>query len=154
MTDATCIKSMKSPRCVICVGMLSDRCASELGVHFSDHLWRNRSLADGAAKCADFSRSTQESSTPMRSSLVAAFDKAWETDQASGVRYPATKAEQVRAMLETHYCGRNERRAQTGMCCSLRFSSRPASAGAGLPGLILAGRVVFSRGGDGGRKVA
>jgi hypothetical protein len=71
--------------------------------------------------------------------LVAAFDKAWETDQASGVRYPAAKAEQVRAMLETHYCGRNERRAQTGMCCSLRFSSRPAIAGAGLPGLILAG---------------
>ena len=34
--------------------------------------------------------------------LVAAFDKAWETVQASGVRYPEAKAEQVRAILAKH----------------------------------------------------
>jgi hypothetical protein len=34
--------------------------------------------------------------------LVAAFDKAWETVQASGVKYPEAKAEQVRAILAKH----------------------------------------------------
>jgi hypothetical protein len=34
--------------------------------------------------------------------LVAAFDKAWETVQASRVRYPEAKAEQVRAILAKH----------------------------------------------------
>jgi hypothetical protein len=34
--------------------------------------------------------------------VVAAFDKAWETVQASGVRYPEAKAEQVRAILAKH----------------------------------------------------
>jgi hypothetical protein len=37
--------------------------------------------------------------------LVAAFDSAWETVQASGVRYPAAKAEQVRAILAKHIIG-------------------------------------------------
>jgi hypothetical protein len=54
MTDAKCSKSMKSQRCVICFRSM----ASELGVRFLDYLWRNRSRADGSAKCADFSRST------------------------------------------------------------------------------------------------
>jgi hypothetical protein len=31
--------------------------------------------------------------------LVAAFDKAWETVQASSIRYPADKLESVRAIL-------------------------------------------------------
>ncbi len=34
--------------------------------------------------------------------LVAAFDKAWETIQASGVVYPEAKAEAVRAILAKH----------------------------------------------------
>ena len=34
--------------------------------------------------------------------LLAAFDKAWEAVQASGVRYPEAKAEQVRAILAKH----------------------------------------------------
>ena len=34
--------------------------------------------------------------------LVAAFDKAWETIQASGVVYPEAKAETVRAILAKH----------------------------------------------------
>ena len=34
--------------------------------------------------------------------LVAAFDKAWETVQASGMRYPKAEAEQVRAILAKH----------------------------------------------------
>jgi hypothetical protein len=34
--------------------------------------------------------------------LFAAFDKAWETVQASGVRYPEAKVEQVRAILARH----------------------------------------------------
>jgi ADP-ribose pyrophosphatase YjhB (NUDIX family) len=67
MTDAKCSKSMKSQRCVICFGTLSDRRASELGVRFLHHLWRNRSLADRATKCADFSRTTQGCLAPMRS---------------------------------------------------------------------------------------
>ena len=33
--------------------------------------------------------------------LIAAFDKAWETVQASGVRYPEAKAELVRAVVCT-----------------------------------------------------
>jgi hypothetical protein len=37
--------------------------------------------------------------------LVAAFHSAWETVQASGVRYPAAKAEQVRAILAKHIIG-------------------------------------------------
>jgi hypothetical protein len=34
--------------------------------------------------------------------LVAAFDKAWETVQASGVAYPEAKAEAARAILAKH----------------------------------------------------
>jgi ABC-type nitrate/sulfonate/bicarbonate transport system substrate-binding protein len=34
--------------------------------------------------------------------LVAAFDKAWEAVQASGVVYPEAKAQIVRAILATH----------------------------------------------------
>jgi ABC-type nitrate/sulfonate/bicarbonate transport system substrate-binding protein len=34
--------------------------------------------------------------------LVAAFDKAWEAIQASGVVYPEAKAETVRAILAKH----------------------------------------------------
>jgi hypothetical protein len=34
--------------------------------------------------------------------LVAAFDKAWETIQASGVVYPEAKAEAARAILAKH----------------------------------------------------
>ena len=34
--------------------------------------------------------------------LVAAFDKAWETIQASGVVYPEVKAEAARAILAKH----------------------------------------------------
>jgi hypothetical protein len=34
--------------------------------------------------------------------LLAAFDKAWEAVQASGVRYPEAKAEQVRTILSKH----------------------------------------------------
>ena len=34
--------------------------------------------------------------------LVAAFDKAWETIQASGVVYPEAKAEAARAILTKH----------------------------------------------------
>ncbi|HXL49840.1 MAG TPA: hypothetical protein VN975_13720 [Xanthobacteraceae bacterium] len=34
--------------------------------------------------------------------LVAAFDKAWETVQASGVVYSEAKAEAVRAILAKH----------------------------------------------------
>jgi hypothetical protein len=34
--------------------------------------------------------------------LVAAFDKAWETVQASGVVYPEAKAEAARAILAKH----------------------------------------------------
>jgi hypothetical protein len=34
--------------------------------------------------------------------LVAAFDKAWETVQASGVIYPKAKAEAARAILAKH----------------------------------------------------
>jgi hypothetical protein len=44
--------------------------------------------------------------------LLAAFDKAWEAVRASGVRYPADKVEICAGdTRETHYCGRNERRA-------------------------------------------
>ena len=34
--------------------------------------------------------------------LVVAFDKAWETIQASGVVYPEAKAEAARAILAKH----------------------------------------------------
>jgi hypothetical protein len=34
--------------------------------------------------------------------LVAAFDKAWEAIQASGVRYPEDKVELVQAILAKH----------------------------------------------------
>jgi (2Fe-2S) ferredoxin len=34
--------------------------------------------------------------------LIAAFDKAWETIQASGVVYAQAKAEAVRAILAKH----------------------------------------------------
>ena len=34
--------------------------------------------------------------------LIAAFDKAWETVQASGVTYSEAKAELVRAVLAKH----------------------------------------------------
>jgi hypothetical protein len=34
--------------------------------------------------------------------LLAAFDKAWEVVQASGVRYPTDKIEFVRAILAKH----------------------------------------------------
>jgi hypothetical protein len=34
--------------------------------------------------------------------LVAAFDKAWEAVQASGVVYPEAKAEAARAILAKH----------------------------------------------------
>jgi hypothetical protein len=34
--------------------------------------------------------------------LLAAFDKAWEAVQASGVTYPADKIESVRAILSKH----------------------------------------------------
>jgi hypothetical protein len=65
--------------------------------HILVDLWRNRCLADGAAKCAEGVFGPDEVHI-----LVAAFDKAWETVQASGVRYPEAKAEQVRAILAKH----------------------------------------------------
>jgi hypothetical protein len=34
--------------------------------------------------------------------LLAAFDKAWEAVQASGVRYPIDKTNMVRAILAKH----------------------------------------------------
>jgi hypothetical protein len=34
--------------------------------------------------------------------LLAAFDKAWEAVQASGVTYPADKIESVRTILSKH----------------------------------------------------
>jgi hypothetical protein len=43
--------------------------------------------------------------------LSAAFDKAWEAVQASGVIYQQDKIELVRAILAKHYCGRQGRRA-------------------------------------------
>jgi hypothetical protein len=47
--------------------------------------------------------------------LVAAFDKAWETVQASRVRYPEAKAEQVRAILAKHIiAAAMKRRARPG----------------------------------------
>jgi len=50
-------------------------------------------------KCADLKEHSGEFGSDEVHILVAAFDKAWETVQASGVRYPEAKAEQVRAIL-------------------------------------------------------
>jgi hypothetical protein len=54
------------------------------------------------AKCADLKEHSGVFGPDEVHILVAAFDKAWETVQASGVRYPEAKAEQVRAILAKH----------------------------------------------------
>ncbi len=54
-------------------------------------------------KCATFSQSISEAFDPNEvHTLVAAFDKAWEAVQASGVVYPEAKAEAARAILAKH----------------------------------------------------
>jgi hypothetical protein len=61
--------------------------------------------------------------------LVAAFDKAWETVQASGVRYPEAKAEQVRTILAKHIIAaatageRDQRRLRDGALLALAQSN-------------------------------
>ena len=57
--------------------------------------------------------------------LVAAFDKAWETVQASGVVYAEAKAEAVRAILAKHiieaalHGERDQRRLRDGALVAL-----------------------------------
>jgi hypothetical protein len=85
------------------LGTLSDRSASELGVRFLDHLWRNGFLADGAAEMRGFLKEHSGVFGPDEVHiLLAAFDKAWEAVQASRVRYPEDKVELVRAILAKH----------------------------------------------------
>jgi ABC-type nitrate/sulfonate/bicarbonate transport system substrate-binding protein len=68
--------------------------------------------------------------------LVAAFDKAWEAVQASGVVYPEAKAEIVRAILAKHIiaAAKNGERDHGRLCdgallalahANLRTSDRP-----------------------------
>jgi hypothetical protein len=70
--------------------------------------------------------------------LFAAFDKAWETVQASGMRYPEAETEQVRAILAKHIIEvakdgeRDQRRLRDGALPrlgSIKFAKRAASAG-------------------------
>jgi hypothetical protein len=61
--------------------------------------------------------------------LFAAFDKAWETVQASSMRYPEAKAEQVRAILAKHIIAaakageRDQRRLRDGALLALAQSN-------------------------------
>ena len=56
--------------------------------------------------------------------LVAAFDKAWETVQASVVIYPEAKAEAARAILAKHIIAK-KRRVSTE---SIKFFKVPANS--------------------------
>ena len=53
--------------------------------------------------------------------LIAAFDKAWETIQASGVVYPEAKAAIVRAILAKHIiaAAKNGEREAAGYATAL-----------------------------------
>jgi hypothetical protein len=55
--------------------------------------------------------------------LLAAFDKAWEVVQASGVRYPTDKIEFVRAILAKHIIGPQRKASATWAGCATALYS-------------------------------
>jgi hypothetical protein len=70
--------------------------------------------------------------------LFAAFDKAWETVQASGVRYPEANLEEVRAILAKHIIAaatdgeRDQGRLRDGALLALAQSNLRSGSPAGI----------------------
>jgi hypothetical protein len=93
-----------------------------------DHLWRNRSLADGAAKCADFSRSTQGCLAPMRLSFYSPPSISLGGCSSQRRQIPGRQARICAGdTREAYYCGRNGRRARPGPAARRRSGQTEVS---------------------------
>jgi hypothetical protein len=70
---------------------------------FSDKLLRNLALLLTVSEMRNFLAKHSGAFDPDEvDTLLAAFDKAWEAVQASGVVYPEAKAEATRAIFAKH----------------------------------------------------